>query len=94
MIYFITSIQEVVVRTLTPFVTSTFLLHSLTATVGVMASIFGGLSKLAVAKILDTWGRPHGLALTLVVWVLGIIMMATCRNVETYAAAQVFSAIG
>lgn len=59
-----------------------------------MSSIIGGLSKLPLAKILDTWGRPQGLALSLILWVLGFILMAACKNVETYAAAQVFSVAG
>lgn len=86
--------MEVVFRTLDPFVTSAFQRHSLTAAMGIISSIVGGLSKLAIAKILDTVGRPQGLALTLFVWVMGMIMMAACRNVETYAAAQVFSSTG
>lgn len=59
-----------------------------------MSSLFGGLTKLPLAKILDTWGRPQGLLLMLFIWVIGFIMMAACNNVETYAAAQVFSSIG
>ncbi|SPO02443.1 related to major facilitator MirA [Cephalotrichum gorgonifer] len=94
LIYFITSTEEVTVRALTPFVTSSFGRHSLTATTTIMSSIIAGLSKLPLAKIMDTWGRPQGLALSLALWVLGFIMMATCRNVETYAAAQVFSVTG
>lgn len=81
-------------RTLDPFVTSAFSRHALTPAVGIMSSIFGGLSKLAFAKILDAIGRPYGLGLTMFFWVIGIIMMASCQNVETYAAAQVFSAMG
>jgi MFS family permease len=77
-----------------PFVVSAFSKHSLTAAVGIIAGIIGGLSKLPLAKILDTWGRPQGLALMLLFWVLGFIMMAVCPNVETYAAAQVFSTVG
>ncbi|KAI9172622.1 Major facilitator superfamily domain, general substrate transporter [Paramyrothecium foliicola] len=94
LIYFIASLQEVVVRTMNPFVTSAFSRHSLTAAVGIIASVFGGLSKLTLAKILDTWGRPQGLALMMLIWVIGFIMMAKCPNVETYAAAQVFSTVG
>lgn len=94
LIYFVTSTEEVVVRTFNPYVTSAFELHSLTAATGIMASIIGGLSKLPLAKLLDTWGRPQGLALALLIWVLGFIMMATCKNVQTYAAAQVFSTVG
>ncbi|KND86891.1 Siderophore iron transporter mirB [Tolypocladium ophioglossoides CBS 100239] len=94
LIYFFASIMEVVVRTLDPFVTSSFQKHSLTAAMGIISSIVGGLSKLAIAKILDTVGRPQGLALTLFLWVMGLVMMAACTNVETYAAAQVFSSTG
>ncbi|RKU44011.1 hypothetical protein DL546_007272 [Coniochaeta pulveracea] len=94
LIYFVTSIQETVTRTMSPFVTSSFELHGLTPTVSVVSSIVGGVSKLPLAKILDTWGRPQGMSLSLCFWVLGFIMMAACKNVETYAAAQVFSTVG
>jgi hypothetical protein len=52
------------------------------------------LSKLPLAKILDTWGRPQGLALMAFIWTIGFVMMAACRNVQTYAAAQVFATVG
>ncbi|KAK3303906.1 major facilitator superfamily domain-containing protein [Chaetomium strumarium] len=94
LIYFVTSLQEVLVRTFTPFVTSSFQLHSLTAATSIFSSIIAGLSKLPLAKILDLWGRPQGMALMLVFWVIGFCMMAACKNVETYAAAQVFSSVG
>ncbi|KAJ5382948.1 Major facilitator superfamily domain general substrate transporter [Penicillium concentricum] len=93
-IYFVTSIQEVVIRSLNPYVTSAFMLHSLTAATSIMANIIGGLSKIPLAKILDSWGRPQGMTLMLVIWVVGFIMMAACDNVQTYAAAQVFSSVG
>jgi hypothetical protein len=86
--------EELVIRSLTPYVTSSFSLHSLTAATTIMASIIGGLTKIPLAKILDTWGRPQGMALMLFVWVMGYIMMASCKNVQTYAAAQVFSSTG
>lgn len=94
LIYFVISTEEVIVRIFDPFVTSSFQMHSLTAAVDIVASIVGGLSKLPLAKILDTWGRPQGLALTLFIWVIGFIMMACSNSVEAYAAAQVFSAVG
>ncbi|KAJ5244132.1 hypothetical protein N7489_004228 [Penicillium chrysogenum] len=93
-IYFVTSIQEVVIRSLNPYVTSAFQLHSLTAATSIMANIIGGLSKIPLAKILDSWGRPQGMSLMLLIWVVGFIMMAGCNNVQTYAAAQVFSSVG
>lgn len=77
-----------------PYVVSAFRLHSLTAAVGIMSSIIGGLSKIPLAKLLDMWGRPQGLLLSLFVWIVGYIMMAACKNVQTYAAAQVFASTG
>lgn len=94
LIYFITSTQEVVLRLLNPFVTSDFKKHSLSAAVTIVSSIIGGITKLPLAKILDTWGRPQGLTMMLIVWVLGFIITASAKNIETYAAANVFSAVG
>lgn len=94
LVYVVTSLEEVIIRALNPYVVSDFQLHSLTAATSIMASIIGGLTQIPIAKILDTWGRPQGLALTLFIWIVGFIMMAGCNNVSTYAAAQVFSAIG
>lgn len=94
LIYFVTSTEEVVLHTFQPFITSTFSAHPLTATTTVMSSIFGGLTKLVIAKILDTWGRPQGLTLTLAIWVVGIAMMAASQGVEMYATAMVFSTVG
>lgn len=86
--------QQQITNTLTPYVTSDFSLHSLTATTGILSQIIGGLSKLPLAKILDIWGRPQGFLLMVVLLTIGLIMMASCKNVETYAAAQVFYWVG
>jgi hypothetical protein len=79
---------------LTPYVTSSFMQHGLTATTSVMSSLIGGIFKLPLAKILDIWGRPQGFALMAFFVTIGLIMMAGCNNVQTYAAAQVFYWVG
>ncbi|KIW40893.1 uncharacterized protein PV06_06505 [Exophiala oligosperma] len=94
LIYFVVSLEEVVLRSLNPYVTSSFSLHSLTSATNIMSSIIGGVAKIPTAKILDTWGRPQGIGLMTFIWVIGYIMMASCKNVQTYAAAQVFSVTG
>lgn len=86
--------QQSVTGALTPYITSAFEEHSLTATTSIMSSLIGGLFTLPLAKILDIWGRPQGFALMTLVLVLGLVMMAACQNVETYAAAQVFYWLG
>jgi MFS family permease len=94
LIYFVDSMQQGMSNSLLPYVTSSFQLHSLTAATGIVSSIVGGLSKLPLAKILDIFGRPQGFALMVACLTLGLIMMAACNNVKTYAAAQVFYWVG
>jgi len=94
MITFIDSMQQGMGFSLTPYVTSSFYQHSLTAATYIMSDIIGGLFKLPLAKILDIWGRPQGFAVMVAFMTVGLIMMAACQNVQTYAAAQVFYWVG
>ncbi|PTB61786.1 MFS general substrate transporter [Trichoderma citrinoviride] len=93
-IYFVDSMQQGTTGNLTPWVTSAFEEHSLTPTTSVMSNIIGGVFKLTLAKVLDIFGRPQGYLLSIVFTTLGLVMMAACKNVETYAAAQVFYWVG
>jgi MFS family permease len=86
--------QQQIISVLTSYVTSNFQLHSLTATTGILAQIIRGPSKLPLAKIRDVWGRPQGFILMASLLTIGLIMMAACRNFETYATAQVFYWVG
>ncbi|KAG9234231.1 putative siderophore iron transporter mirB [Amylocarpus encephaloides] len=93
-IYFVDSMQQNVTGQLSPYVTSSFQYHSLTAATSIMSSIIGGLTTLPLSKILDIWGRPQGFILMVFTMTVGLIMMAACQNVQTYAAAQVFYWVG
>ncbi|KAK6860271.1 siderophore iron transporter [Apiospora arundinis] len=93
-IYFMNALQQGTVSLLSPYVTSWFGKTSLTAATSVMSSLIGGLFKLALAKVIDLWGRPQGYALMVLFMTLGLIMEAACQNIETYAAAQVFYWVG
>ncbi|KAK3690258.1 major facilitator superfamily domain-containing protein [Podospora appendiculata] len=93
-IFFIDALQSSMSGSLYVYVTSDFWAHSLTATTSVMSSLIGGLFKLPLAKVIDIWGRPQGFSLMLLCLVIGLIMMAACNGVETFAAAQVFYWLG
>lgn len=86
--------QQGMSNSMIPYVTSAFKQHSLTAAVSIMSSLIGGIWKLPLAKILDIWGRPQGFFMMMCFLTIGLIMMAACNNVETYAAAQVFYWVG
>ncbi|KFX95926.1 hypothetical protein O988_05553 [Pseudogymnoascus sp. VKM F-3808] len=86
--------QSTATAAFTPFVTSAFAAHSLTATTSVVSSVIAGVTSLGVAKVMDIWGRPQAFTVMLVLMEIGLIMMAKCENVQTYAAAQVFYTVG
>ncbi|KAL2670366.1 hypothetical protein Neosp_014833 [[Neocosmospora] mangrovei] len=88
------AILQHVQSSLTPYVTSAFAQHSLLATTGVVSSIVGGVCQLTIAKVIDIWGRGEGYAAMLVLCVIGLIMKATCNNVEMYAAAHTLYWVG
>lgn len=65
---------------LEPYVTSSFSKHGLTATTGVMASIFAGASRLPLAKIVNIWGRVEGFILVNLLCSFGLLLMAVCES--------------
>lgn len=91
---FTDALQQGATGLLVPYVTSDFNAHSLTAYTYVMSGIIGGVLKLPLAKVLDIWGRPQGYLAMVVLLTLGLVMMAACNNVQTFAAAQIFYWMG
>lgn len=88
------ALQQTVTVTMTPYVTSSFEAHSLTAYTYIMSSLISGLFTLPLAKILDIFGRPQGFLLMVGFLTLGLVMMAKCNSVQVYAAAQIFWTMG
>ncbi|KAK5953383.1 MFS sugar transporter [Knufia fluminis] len=94
LVSFIDQLLTSVDGALNPYVTSTFNRHGLSPSVSVIATILGGSSKLPLAKVIDIWGRVEGFMVMLVVLVVGVIMKATCQNIETYFAAYTLYWVG
>ena len=94
LIYFTEGLLSGTTAALNPYVTSDFSQHSLTPTIGILSSVIGGVTNLTLAKVLDVFGRPQGYLLCIVLATAGLILMAGCRSVEAYAAAQVFYTVG
>ncbi|PGH26453.1 hypothetical protein AJ80_01952 [Polytolypa hystricis UAMH7299] len=94
LVFLMSSLIQQVSSNLTPYVTSAFSKHSLLATTSIMSSIIGAVAKLPIAKIINLWGRAEGYIVMVTLCTIGLIMMALCNGVETYAAAQVFYWIG
>lgn len=74
--------------------TSSFAQHGLLSITGILATIIGGVCNLAIAKIIDIWGRVEGFIFMVVLIVVGMIMKSAVLNVEMYAAAHTIYWVG
>jgi MFS family permease len=63
-------------------------------TASILAVIIGGVIKLPIGKILTIWGRAEGLFVFVVVYIVGIIILAACTGPNSYAAGYVLYWIG
>ena len=78
----------------TPYMTSLFQSHGLTATLNIISTIASGTCALTLAKIADVWGRIQAFTLVLCILLAGQIMKAAAQNVITLAAASIFFWVG
>ena len=70
-VFFINSLEQQTTGNLTAYVTSSFALHSLVPTTGVVSSIVGGVIKLPIARLIDIWGRLEGYVTMVVLCTIG-----------------------
>ncbi|KFZ11365.1 hypothetical protein V502_07586 [Pseudogymnoascus sp. VKM F-4520 (FW-2644)] len=89
LISFVDILQNALDSSLNPYVTSSFASHGLMNVSGVMSSAVGACTPLALAKIIDIWGRVEGFTFMLIVCVVGMILKATTQNVQQYVGAHV-----
>lgn len=64
------------------------------STASILASVIGGVLRLPIAKILNIWGRAEGFLVFVGIYLLGIIVIATCTGPSGYAAGYVLYWIG
>lgn len=88
LISFVDYLQNALDYALSPYITSMFQSHGLLNIGGILSTIIGACTPLALAKIIDIWGRVEGFIFMLAVCVIGMIMKAVSQNVETYVAAH------
>lgn len=88
------SMQEQVSVNLMPYVVSNFSSHSLIPAIAIASYVLSGVLKLPIAKMIDTWGRPQGFLVMTGLATLGLFLMATCRDIQTYAVARILHGVG
>uniref|UniRef100_A0A8H7K9Z9 Major facilitator superfamily (MFS) profile domain-containing protein n=1 Tax=Bionectria ochroleuca TaxID=29856 RepID=A0A8H7K9Z9_BIOOC len=89
LISFVDYLQNGIDSSLNPYITSSFGAHGLLNIASILSTIIGGVIPLTIAKVIDIWGRVQGFVFMLTVCVIGMILKATCQNIETYVAGSV-----
>ncbi|CAG8054881.1 unnamed protein product [Penicillium olsonii] len=91
---FCTSLEGQTVMSLSAYATSAFSKHSLISTVLVIQNVVNAVIKPPMAKIADVFGRFEAFCVSILIYILGYIQMASSTNVQTYASAQIFYSAG
>ncbi|KAE8368917.1 major facilitator superfamily domain-containing protein [Aspergillus caelatus] len=94
LLYFVNAFQSSITGNLSAYVTSGFESHSLIPTISVVSSVMSAATYMPLAKILNLWDRSIGFLVMVLFSILGLVLSATCSNIATYCAAQVFYSIG
>ncbi|QKX63700.1 uncharacterized protein TRUGW13939_10871 [Talaromyces rugulosus] len=94
MLYFVNAMQSSTLYNLTSFVTSDFSAHSLLNVIPIVSSTMSAATYIPLAKVMDVWGRAEGFLIMATFSTLGLVLMATCNNLATFCAANVFYTIG
>ncbi|PLB53195.1 putative siderochrome-iron transporter [Aspergillus steynii IBT 23096] len=64
------------------------------STAAILATVVGGVMKLPIAKVLNIWGRAEGMLIFTGLFLLGIIILASCTGPSGFAAGYVLYWVG
>ncbi|KAI1868381.1 hypothetical protein JX265_007204 [Neoarthrinium moseri] len=64
------------------------------STAYILAAIVGSVLKLPIAKVLNLWGRAEGFLVFELIYLVGIIIIASCSDANSFAAGYVLYWIG
>lgn len=92
--YFMLSFHEYIGTNVLYYAYSKFQLAPQVTTANILATIVGGVLKLPIGRILTLWGRAEGLMVFLVIYLLGMIILAACTGPNSYAAGYVLYWVG
>ncbi|KAJ2956538.1 hypothetical protein NQZ79_g7636 [Umbelopsis isabellina] len=88
------SLQSNTTYNYTAYATSSFGEHSLLGAISTATTIISSVGRPFIAKIADLTSRPTAYLCSLALYCLGLILMAACQNVNTYAAGSVIFTVG
>ncbi|ERS98236.1 siderochrome-iron transporter [Sporothrix schenckii 1099-18] len=92
--FFMLALQQSILSNVTYYAYNDFQLAPQLGTASILASVIGGVVKLPIAKVLNVWGRAEGFLFFVFIYLLGMIVLASCKGPNGYAAGYVLYWIG
>lgn len=92
--FFMLALQSAIGNNVIYYAYAEFSSASQVSTASILAAIIGGVLKLPIAKILTIWGRAEGFLVFVGIYLLGIIVIASCNGPSGYAAGYVLYWVG
>ncbi|EPX74059.1 siderophore iron transporter 1 [Schizosaccharomyces octosporus yFS286] len=89
LMFLVLSFQSIAYSSLSSYATSAFEGHSLLGTIGTANNIISAVIKPPLARISDVFGRLEAFCFALLLYIVGLILIATSKNVQTYAGGSV-----
>lgn len=86
--------QQAILNQATQAAYSSFQTAPAVFTANILSVVIAGVLKLPIAKILVIWGRAEGFVIFFGVYLLGMIILASCSGPNGYAAGYVLYWIG
>ena len=87
-------LESQVRSTYQPYATSSFGLHSYSSTINVLRSVIAVASQPTAAKIADVFGRLEVVAVSTILYTLGIAIEASASSIETFCLGGIIYQVG
>ncbi|KAJ5721665.1 Siderochrome iron transporter 2 [Penicillium malachiteum] len=92
--YFMLAFHQTLLSNLTQYVYAEFSAAPQVTTAYITSAIIGGVLKLPLGKTLNLWGRAEGLAFSVIIYLLGMIILAACNGPNAFAAGYTLYWVG
>ncbi|KAL1689797.1 hypothetical protein GGG16DRAFT_93155 [Schizophyllum commune] len=89
LIFYVYTLSSGTTYTYLSYATSSYLEHTLIGTISVATAIIAAVSKPFLAKLADLTSRPTALALSVLLYTVGYIVVASSTSVNAVAAGEV-----
>ncbi|KAJ5156379.1 siderochrome-iron transporter [Penicillium capsulatum] len=92
--YFMLAFHQAILSNMSQYVFADFKNAPQVTTSYITSDVVAGVMRLPLAKTLNLWGRAEGLIISLVIYLIGIIILAACNGASAYAAGYTLYFIG